>query len=798
MSCTMAAGHTFKHWINANTGAVVSTSQTFDITLNYPNASEACNYYNFMACEDTGEEKYKVTLLGDECGGVSGGGEFSPGETATITAWVDDETCCEFEKWTGDYEGTDNPHSFTVDKDYNITAQFKRKKFLLKASVTDPRGKGTPGVPLGEQGEIECGTQVTLDVFLYDCYKWDSNCYWYCPETARTIRTKSFTTTVNENQTWTAYIPMPQYTVTAGINPSGGGTVDGDGTFYCGTEVSLTATPNSCYEFTGWTGDYTSDPKPLRFALKQDRSVTANFRLKQFTITTRADAVNHGRTWMTPTSGKISCGDSVTLHFEAFAGYHFVNWTSDKDGSSTNPNYTYTPEQDENWTAHFEAGSESSSPQSGSSSPEPEEFTVTVQTNGGGTVSGGGKFKKHERCTITATPNPGCKFLWWESEDGERDVPVYTFEVTKDITWTAVFDCSGTSPSASSPSSPSSLSSPSASSQSSPESGYTVTVIADGCGDVSGGGHFEYGDICTIVAAEWVGGKFTKWDSGTRTVFSKVYKFPVTGDITWTAHFDCESSESPTSSSSSGPCELHRIGTVTAGGGQTAGDGDYCKGSLCTISATPDPGCRFVKWESESGRIIFVANYTFKVTEDQIWEAYFDCSSSPSASSPSSSPSSSSPSSQSSPSAPSPSSPSYPSSSSQSSPSSSSSSESGDIHVYTGANPGNAVCYTTGTGVYDRDTTSIVITQKRKCSPWTFKHWLIKVNDDCMEVTEASPDVRPYATAPYPVYITCLACYSHSGTGKLFYPKGQPDSLLKTKDGDLVYDGKAMEAATCN
>ena len=42
-----------------------------------------------------------------------------------------------------------------------------------------------------------------------------------------------------------------QYTLTA--NAGDGGSVTGGGTFASGTQVSLTATPNSGYSFSGWS-----------------------------------------------------------------------------------------------------------------------------------------------------------------------------------------------------------------------------------------------------------------------------------------------------------------------------------------------------------------------------------------------------------------------------------------------------------------------------------------------------------------------------------------------------------------
>jgi len=62
-----------------------------------------------------------------------------------------------------------------------------------------------------------------------------------------------------------------------------GGTTDptpGNHTYDKGTEVSVSATPDSAYRFTGWTGDVPGGLEnvvPLTIAMDSDKSITANF-----------------------------------------------------------------------------------------------------------------------------------------------------------------------------------------------------------------------------------------------------------------------------------------------------------------------------------------------------------------------------------------------------------------------------------------------------------------------------------------------------------------------------------------
>jgi len=48
-----------------------------------------------------------------------------------------------------------------------------------------------------------------------------------------------------------------QYIVTVSAAPPEGGTVSGGGTYPAGTQVTVSANPNPCYEFVNWTEDGT-------------------------------------------------------------------------------------------------------------------------------------------------------------------------------------------------------------------------------------------------------------------------------------------------------------------------------------------------------------------------------------------------------------------------------------------------------------------------------------------------------------------------------------------------------------
>ncbi len=72
--------------------------------------------------------------------------------------------------------------------------------------------------------------------------------------------------------------PPTQYTLT--VNAAGAGNVTLNppgGTYNAGTMVTLTATPNSGYQFSGWSGDLSGSANPATITMNGNKNVTATF-----------------------------------------------------------------------------------------------------------------------------------------------------------------------------------------------------------------------------------------------------------------------------------------------------------------------------------------------------------------------------------------------------------------------------------------------------------------------------------------------------------------------------------------
>lgn len=98
-----------------------------------------------------------------------------------------------------------------------------------------------------------------------------------------------------------------QYTLTTGASPSSGGTITAGGVFLEGTSVTITATPNTGFRFTGFSGDLSGTANPQTVVMNGPKTVTANFALAVPTpdITVNPLSVNFGTIPLGSTSSEL-------------------------------------------------------------------------------------------------------------------------------------------------------------------------------------------------------------------------------------------------------------------------------------------------------------------------------------------------------------------------------------------------------------------------------------------------------------------------------------------------------------
>ena len=210
----------------------------------------------------------------------------------------------------------------------------------------------------------------------------------------------TYTFEVMESATYTAtFTAIPQYTISVSANPTAGGTVRGGGTFYSGTSCTLTATPNTHYDFTNWKmGNSVVGTNPTyTFTVTGNATYVANFTaLQAHTIT--CNPVENGSISANPTTAYKN--ETVTLSATPASGYFFSAWDvrdANNNSITVTDNQFTMPDSDVTINATFVSGCTVTV-------AEVEHGTVTVSTTSGAPGT---------NVTLTATPEAGYSLSTW-------------------------------------------------------------------------------------------------------------------------------------------------------------------------------------------------------------------------------------------------------------------------------------------------------------------------------------------------------------------------------------------------
>ncbi|MBR3916960.1 MAG: C10 family peptidase, partial [Bacteroidaceae bacterium] len=212
------------------------------------------------------------------------------------------------------------------------------------------------------------------------------------------ITIQSFIVTVMKDGAGSGSTPT-QYTITATANPGTAGSVTGGGTYNEGATVTLTATPNSGYEFVNWTSGTTtvSTNATYSFTANASASYVANFQAANpttFAVTTTANPIEGGTatfavgTGQATTSATVASGTGVTLYAVANTGYIFVNWTKGGMEVSTNATHDVTITEASDFVANFEEEATATEYTTPTGNTYTDNYLTSITTTGGDTNIG--------------------------------------------------------------------------------------------------------------------------------------------------------------------------------------------------------------------------------------------------------------------------------------------------------------------------------------------------------------------------------------------------------------------------
>lgn len=335
-----------------------------------------------------------------------------------------------------------------------------------------------------------------------------------------------------------------QFTLT--INKVGSGTVTpASGSYYNeGTSVPLTATPDPCWVFTGWTGDLNSTANPASILMNSNKTITANFTPATYTL--NLTTVGSGTVTKTLDRTYYDCNENVQLSASASPGWELASWSGDLSGNA-NP-ATITMNSNKNVTATF---------------TNSVLYTLTINTNGSGTVTKNPdqpQYHYGDVVQLTATPATDWAFTTWAGGLTGSTNPA-TITITGDTTITANFQWIE----------------------------YTLTVNIVGNGSVTKNPSkavYHNGDIVTLTATPDTGWLFTGW-TGNLTGNANPATITITTNTTITANFR----------------DGYVLTVTTSGNGTVAVSPlqeKYNPGTSVRLTATPAAGWSFSGWSGSA------------------------------------------------------------------------------------------------------------------------------------------------------------------------------------------------------
>jgi hypothetical protein len=501
-------------------------------------------------------------------------------------------------------------------------------------------------------GNFVCGDTITVTATPACCYAFVN---WTDENDILISTDNPYTFVVTDSLNLVAHFEDATVEITALLNPENGGEVEGDGSYFCGESVTLTAIPNDCHTFSNWTddsGNILTSNFSYDFVVTCSQTFTANYIAKTYPVLAMADPLSGGTiNGINIFAQQYACGDTASLFADPNPGYTFINWTEDDIQVHNQPLYEFPVTAQRVLYANFELNP----------------YVLTLQSNppAGATLPLGAGFYSYGAIVdVSVIPDPCYTFINWTQEGVEvSNQLAFNYTVTESCTLFANFerknydvtlsvypsgagytipfpgtnnyDCGDTLTITAYPTSDydfiewqeDNMHISSDNPYELEVTGtrdlvaifalktniYTITATADpeDAGEVFGAGNYEYGEMATLTAEPDSCHTFAYWMENDFPVsLDNPWTFEVTGNRDLVAIFTLDH---------------YSITVLASVGGSAAGGGTIDCGDPITVTATPEDCWEFVNWTDESGGIVSTdAIYNFIVTEDAILTANFE------------------------------------------------------------------------------------------------------------------------------------------------------------------------------
>ena len=256
------AGYSFLNW--TENGTIVSTSSSYQLTM----AGNKVLVANFTL-------SLVVTLSSSPTAGgtTSGAGSFAPGSSVTLTATPNNGYT--FVNWT---EGTtivstDASYTSPLNASRTLVANFAltaSNTFTINAIANNGTVIKNPVLAAYSSGATVQLTATPNSGYTFASWSGDA-----------TGSVNPITVTMTANKTITANFILTGSGFTLNVVANNGSVLKNPNliSYTSGATVLLTATPNSGYKFSSWSGDATGSVSPLTVIMSANKNITANFVL---------------------------------------------------------------------------------------------------------------------------------------------------------------------------------------------------------------------------------------------------------------------------------------------------------------------------------------------------------------------------------------------------------------------------------------------------------------------------------------------------------------------------------------
>ena len=539
LSASADTGWRFTGW----SGALTGTINPDTVTMNGDQTVTATFTIDTHSLGVSVVGNGTVTGTGIDCG-LDCGEVYDYGTGVALSASAD--TGWSFTGWSGALTGTINPDTVTMNGDQTVTATFTIDTHNLGVSVV---GNGSvTSVPAGIDCGIDCGEDYDYGTGVALSASADTGWSFTGWSDGLTGAVNPDTVTMNGDQTVTATFTIDTHSL--GVSVVGNGSVtsvpagiDCGEVYDYGTGVALSATADTGWSFTGWSGDLTGTANPETVTMDGDRTVTATFTIDTHILT--VNVTGNGSVSGVPAGNVHDYGTDVVLTATPATGWSFTGWSGDLTGTA-NPE-TVTMDGDRTVTATFTI----------------DTHILTVNVTGNGSVGGVPTGNVHDYGTdvvLTATPATGWSFTGWSGDlTGAANPETVTMDGDRTVTATFTIDT------------------------------HTLSVNVTGNGSVGGvptGNVHDYGTDVVLTATPATGWSFTGW-SGDLTGAVNPETVTMDGNKTVTATFTIDTHT----------LSVNVTGNGSVGGVPTGNVHDY--GTDVVLTATPATGWSFTGWSGD-------------------------------------------------------------------------------------------------------------------------------------------------------------------------------------------------------